>query len=602
MIEPEIVSPEKVQNIVRLGFNRLNHFNKVVAMLFKSYVGQYYRETKGLEGDEPLNLVFNTIRAYVPNLVSQTPISQVITPYLQHKQYAELLGLGLDSTARQIRLKQTIRAWITNALFGWGIIKVGLAAKGELIQIDDVMIDPGQVYATLVSLNDFGFDPTCTDIRKAKSLWHRTTLPRQWLLDTDGYDHDLVRELPSSRTSLSDKLAGISMTEEAKQAMAKLQDEVDVVEMYVPEIESLVTMGDPTQKVQSRYIKVGEFNGPKEGPYVFLSYSPPVEGNPLPVAPVSIWYDLAVNANRVFRKMMEQVNQQKDVGLYNPAQVDEIKDIQEASTGDWIPSTDPKGVEIKSFGGQNPKNELMLQQLQIWYNYMSGNPDQITGNITPGTKGSKETATKAQILQSNASIGIEDMRDITYDQTAEIMRRIAWYLHTDPLIDLPLTKRRTGGEYQQLRLTPEERQGDFLDYTFKIVARSMTKLDPMVRSQKIERFCVNVIPSAAITAMTMMQIGIPFNLQRYLTRIAFEWGIGEWVEDLFDDPEFMQRMEIYMMLGPGNAGKAGGNSPAGVQQNNGNPMARPIQTPSQEFNKQAQETAAMGQSINQGAV
>lgn len=601
-MEPEFVSPEKVQNIVRLGFRRLDHFRKVRAMMFKSYVGQYYRETKGIEGDEPLNLVFNTIRAYVPNLVSQTPISQITTPYLQHKEYAELLGLGLDSTARQIRLKQTIRAWITNALFGWGIIKVGLAARGELIQIDDVMIDPGQVYATLVSLDDFGFDPTCTDIQKAKNLWHRTTLPRQWLLDTNGYDHDLVRGLPSSRTNMTDKLAGISLTEEAKAAMAKLQDEVDVVEMYVPEIESLVTMGDPTQVIQPRYISVKEYNGPKEGPYVFLSFSPPVEGNPFPVAPVSIWYDLHVMANRVFKKMMDQVEQQKDVGLYNPTVADTVEDIKEAVTGDWISTMDPKGVEVVSFGGQNPKNELMLRQLQVWYNYMSGNPDQITGNTTPGTKGSKETATKAQILQSNASIGIEDMRDIVYDQTAEIMRRLAWYLHTDPLIDLPLTKRKTGGEQQQLRLTPEQRQGDFLDFTFKIVARSMSKLDPMIRSKRIETFCVNVIPAAATTALTMMQIGRPFNVERYLTKIAFEWGIGEWVQDLFDDPEFAQRLQIMMMLGPGNPGKAGGNSPAGAQQNNGNPMARPIQTPGQEFNKQAQATAAESQSINQGVV
>jgi hypothetical protein len=371
--------------------------------------------------------------------------------------------------------------------------------------------------------------------------------------------------------------------------------------MYVPEIETLVTMGDPTQKIQSRYIKTAEHNGPKEGPYVFLSYSPPVEGNPLPVAPVSIWYDLHVMANRVFKKMMDQVEQQKDVGLYNPAQVDEIQDIKEAVTGDWIPSTDPKGHQVISFGGQNPKNELMLRQLQVWYNYMSGNPDQITGNTTPGTKGSKETATKAQILQSNASIGIEDMRDIVYDQTAEIMRRLAWYLHTDPLIDLPLTKRKTGGEQQQLRLTPEHRQGDFLDYTFKIVARSMSKLDPMIRSKRIIEFCTNILPAAASTAMVMMQIGVPFNIQRYLTRIGSEMEIGEWVQDLFEDPEFMQKMEIYMMLGPGNPGKAGLTN-EGVKQNGGFPMKRDVLTPGQEFNQNAQETAAIGQSINQGVV
>jgi len=231
---------------------------------------------------------------------------------------------------------------------------------------------------------------------------------------------------------------------------------------------------------------------------------------------------------------------------------------------------------------------------------MSGNPDQVAGNMTPGTKGSKETATRSQILQANASVSIEDARGIIYDQTAEINRRIAWYLHTDPLINLPLTKRVSAGEYKQLFLTPEQRQGDFLEYTFKIVAQSMSKLDPSMRRKAITDFGVNILPAAANTAMILMQLGMPFNLQTYLTRIAKEMGIGEWVLDLFDDPEFQQKMQIYMSMGPQNAGKASENSNAGVTQNKGFPGKRTIMTPGQEQNQNAQMIAADSQSANYG--
>jgi len=596
---PETISPDKLEDIILLGFDRVERFHRATRMFFKSYVPEYYRMESAIDVEEPINLVFNTIRAYVPNLVMKNPLTKATTPYAAHKMYAELLSLGLDATARQIRLKDELRAWITNALFGWGIMRVGIKATGEMLNFDDVWVDNGQIYARNVSLDNFGFDPTCTRIDRAKCLWDRVTVPRQILLDIDGYNHDVIKELPSSPSNKTDRLADMSRDSTSKFKMAKLQDEVDVVQCYIPEAESWVLLGDPKQRRQGKYIHVGEFNGPKEGPYVFLSFAPPVDESPFPVPPVSIWYELARVANRVFNKMVRQFESQKDIGLYNPAQLDTVSQIEEAVTNEWVPTMDPKGIQVVSFGGQNPNNERFLSELNSIYNTMAGNPELISGSDIPG--GKSTTATAVQALQNNASISIEDARDMVYDGTAEIQRRIAWYLHTDPFIELPLTKRTTGGDEVQLVLTPEQRMGDFLDYTFTIVARSMSKLDPMVRSKRVIDFCTNIIPGAAQTAMVLMQIGQPFNLNRYLTQVAFEMGIEDVVQEIFNDPEWQQKMEIMMMLGPQNPGKAGsGGSIAGAQQNQGNAMARPIATPTQDFRQQAQSSAAMAQSTNQG--
>jgi hypothetical protein len=577
----------------------MEHFVRTQAMFFKSYVGQYYREYKGLEGEEPLNFIFNTLRSYIPNLVAQSPITKVTTPYLPYKMYAELLGMGLDTTARQIHLKETLRAWITNAFFGWGIVRVGIKATGELLQVDDVYIDNGQVYVKNVMLENFGFDPSCTDIREAKCQFERVTVPRQWLLDTKGLDHDLIVRLPSADQMAESKLSDMTRDKEGRSEMTRLQDEVNIVQMFVPETEQIVLMGDPTQAMQDKFISIKDYNGVKEGPYVFLSFSPPVEGNPFPVAPVSVWYDLHCAANRVFNKMLEQIDQQKDVGLFNPALADEVNDIKEATTGDWIPTTDPKGAQVISLGGQNQKNETALTQLQVWFNYMSGNPDQMAGNL-PGGGQASESATKTMTLQNNSSIVLSDMQDIAYDQTGEVQRRVAWYLHTDPFINLPLTKRVTGGEEKQLILTPEQRMGDFLDYAFKIVSRSMTKMDPQVRAKRIEEFCVRVLPTAAQSAMVMMQMGQPFNLPAYCSKIAEEWGILDEVADLFVDPMFQQKMQLFMAMGNKNPGKAQGGGIDGAVQNQGSPAAMPVASPATEFNQNSQSVAAAGQSTNQG--
>jgi hypothetical protein len=590
---PEQVTPSQIEDIVILGFDRVERFNKVTRMMFKSYIPEYYRMDHAVDVAEPINLVFHTIRALVPNLVMKNPITEVTTPFTQHKGYAELLGLGLDTVARQIGLKDELRAWITNALFGWGIMRTGIKASGEMLNFDDVLVDNGQVYARNVSLENFGFDPTCTNIKHAKQV----------LLDTEGFNHDVVRALPSSPTNQTMALADVSRDSKAKATMTKLQDEVDVVQAYVPEVESWILMGDPKQQRQGKFINKAEYNGPKEGPYTFLSFSPPVSDSPFPVPPVSVWFELARITNRIFNKMVRQFESQKDIGLYSPNQADTVTQIEESITNEWVPTMDPKGINVVSFGGQNPNNERFISEVNGIYNTIAGNPELISGSDIPG--GKSTSATAVQALQNNASINIEDSRDIVYDRTGELQRRIAWYLHTDPFIELPLTKRVTGGEQVQLELTPEQRMGDFLDFAFKIVSKSMTKMDPMVRSKRVIEFSVNILPGLVQSAVALMQIGQPFNVQRAATKIAEDMGIEDIAQDIFDDPEWQQKMQVMMMMGPQNPGKAGGgggNSLAGTRQNGGNPQARPVSTPAQDTRQQQQSSAAVAQSVNQGAV
>lgn len=596
---PVDVTASKVQNIVLRGFQRGQSYRRARAMFVKEFVGQYYRKARGLTGDEPINLIFHTIRTLVPHLVMKNPVNELITTYTPQKAYGELLGLAINQTEQDIKLKESLRAWIVSALFGWGIVKVGIAASGEMLTVGDTRIDPGQVYAKLVDLDDFVIDPVCTDINEATFKGSRIRIPRQVLLDTKGYNHDLVRRLPLSKYNTDGRVEELSKQNVSSMEAYTLQDYVDVIELWVPEANALVTISDPTQITFDDYLRVTDYYGPDTGPYVDLSFTPPVPNNPYPIAPVSLWYDIHRMANRMFKKIMDQADRQKDVLLYNPAQADEAEDVRLAQDGDTIASVDPKGMQIASFGGQNRSNEAMLQEMQTWYNYISGNPDQLAGNI-PSQARTKETATRSQILQANASISIEDSRDILYDKTAEISRVIGWYLHTDPLIKLPVAKRMTGGKQIQLWLTPEQRTGDFLKFVFKIVQRSMSRMDPTIKSKRVLEFATNLIPSIMNSGMIAMQMGLPFNVQRAITDAAKEMGILEEVQDWFDDPEFEQKMMMYLKMGPKDAGKATSMTPEGTLQNQGSPMARNIMTPQQDANQFAQQGAAESQSTNQG--
>lgn len=592
---PTEVTPIKFQNVVKRGFERIQSYRKARAMFMREYIGQYYRDKYGITGDEPLNLIFRAISTFVPNLVMQTPINDVSTEYLQYKPYAEMLGLALDKVENDINLTDTLRAWIVSAFFAFGIIKTSLASSENHIQFGDSRIDPGQVYSELVDLDNFVFDPICTDIRKSSFLGDRVRVPRQILLDTDGYDHDAVVRLPNSKFLGGDRVEDFTKQNTSVSETYTLQDYVDVVQLHVPEADALVTISDPQQMMMKQYLRVEDYYGPKEGPYTLLSFTPPVENNPLPIAPVSMIYDIHKIANRTFIRMMNQADREKSVLAYPPANADEAQDLVDAEDGDTVAVTDPTQFNILQWGGSNPKNDQMVGQMQMWFNYMSGNPDQMSGNQTKATTGRKETATKTQATQGNAAVSLEDARSIIYKRAAEISRNQAWFLHHDPLINMPLVKRITAGEYKQLELTPEQRQGDFLDFVFKIKARSMVPLDPMQRTRLMTEFAVNMVPAIAQAAMVAMQIGTPFNLMRCITDLAEAQGLTADVQAWFDDPEFAAKQKFMLQTGPQNPGKAGGMQNG----SGGSPTARPVAGPETQ-SKQNEQLGANGSQQSMG--
>jgi len=585
---PELILPRKFALAVKQGFERGRRHRKARAMYVREYVGRYYANEYGLTGDEPINLIFNTIRAMVPNIIMKSGVNKVETEIIPYKEYAYLLGLGLDYIDRRIKLKDTLRAAIVDAFFMMAIFKTGLATGGKMLNFGDILIDEGQVYTDLVDFDDFVFDPSCKDYRKAAFLGDRNRVPRQILLDDDEFNHDLVMKLPRSyHLDAKKKVQALSRKNFSDSEMHELQDFVDVVELFVPGAEALITIPDPEQIIFDDYLAAREYYGPKEGPHTIMALTQPVPGNPFPIAPVSVHYDLHKMANRMMTKTMNQADRQKDIAVYDPAGADEAEDMRTAEDGEIV-AGNPDTVKVVTFGGQNSKSEAFLSILQVWHNYMSGNPDQIAGLASEA-----ETATQASILQTNATITIEDARSMVYDASATVNEKMAWYLHTDPFVNILLAKREPGGKYSQLTLTEEQKQGDFLDYTFRIKARSMSRLDPAVKTKRIVEFGTNLLPSIMNAAMVAMQMGREFNVETALTDIADEQGILEEVQDWFVDPKHMERIKLMMAMGPQPAGKA---QPMQVGGTRGVPQQTKVQTPFQERKQTEQLGANEGQS------
>lgn len=598
---PEHVTERRVQLAVKEGFRKNRRHVKAAAMFIKQYVGHYYRDEFGTEGDEPINMIFHVIRSLVPNLVMRNPINKVTTTKgKDYEDYAYLLGLTLDSVGERIKLKKIIRRAIVDALFCMGVVKVGLCATDSLIDWGDMRTDPGQVYADNVDFEDFVYDPSCRTLEEAAFVGHRCRIPRQLLLDDDDCDHDLVNELPQSVVNdTTRKPSRISLSGTSEDIMVEMQDYVDIVDLYIPEANARIIIPDPEQHMSDGYLKIEEYYGPKEGPYRYLMLSQPVPGNPISPPPVGIWYDLHIMANKLMRKQMLRADNQKTVIVADPSAGDMVNDLREAEDEEIIYG-DPNSVTTISTNGAEEGTDVTLNRLQVWFNYMSGNPDQLAGLASEA-----ETATQATILAGNANVGIEDSRDMVYDFTAEICSGMAWFIHYDPFLDESLTATRRpwigSNRYSWgsvMQLTPAQRRGDHLDFVFKIKPKSMGSLDPAVLSKRILEFATKVVPALMQTMQIAMMMGQQFNAQRAIATLADQLDLTELVEEWFEDPEFMRRISLMIQLGPKPEGKAVPSMGGVIQQNGaifGGVSDKNV------FNQQAQELAGYMQSSIQGA-
>jgi len=623
------VSPKKLQQAVNRGFERLANFRAARLHFLNQYTGAYYDKPSGAVGDNALNMIFNAVRILVPTMVMNFPKHTLMTPYLQAKQYATLLGLALDQHDQKIRIRDVYRACIVDAIFTLGIMKTGLCASDSILAMDDLEahIDPGTVYTEKVDFDNFVVDPNSREhmFRDAAYMGDRITVPRRVLLESGLYKNDLIERLPgvNNADNRDSKASALSMRNIQIEENAAFEDDVEIVELWVPSANAIVTIPGAADVVYDDYLRIDDYYGVKEGPYTLLALTPPVPGNPLPIPMVGIWNDLHVLANRMAKKIIEQAERQKDITAYKRTASDDAKELQNAGDGEAIAVDDPDAVKVLSFGGQQSSNENHLAALQAWFNMMAGNPEQVGGQRVDA-----KSATAAQILNNNAGVTLEDMKDMVYVAAADEARRRAWYFHTDPLMQIPLIQRQKQPGQQmvdpvsgqaiwmppsvqevQVVLTPEARRGDFIDFTFKIEPESMGRVDAKTRVAQAYDFAQKILPAVMAAAQICMALGIPFNAAAMIVRMAKDSGI-EWMEEVFYDPQFQTEQMQQQAMGPqaqnskGQVAQPQGGGMMDQILQNGQPSSVMGGQPSQQHSQNAgfQEGANDAQSMVKSAM
>lgn len=563
------IAPDQVSRAVNASFGKFDPFRKARVRFLGQFSGRFYGKNAGKDGEDrkasPLNLIHSAATTLVPNLVYNEPKSKVRTDILIYRQYSEMLELACNFLTDRINLRMTLRKTIYDAIFMAGFIKTGIATGDQFLTLDGVDVQVGQPYADRVDPDDIVLDPWARDWDEQSFIGNRFRSNLDDLLATGLYDPDELNKLAdqTEERKRASNLDGGS----PKNEFAELNKYVDLCEVYFPKEQIVVTLPYYQDGKADQFLRIADYEGPETGPYNMLGFTP-VSDNIMPVAPASIWYDLHILGNRIARKLARQAERLKRVLAYQGESQEDVEEIADADDGETVRVQDVNLMKELTFGGAAPESYQWMDWVKRNFSEQAGNIDQLAGQASD-----VPTLGQSEMLQANTSVKLGDMQGNIYHFTAAVIRNLAFYLHTDPLIDLPLTKRTSDGGEAQVFYTPEMREGTFFDYTFKVEPYSMARPDPNMAVRRKLEFATSVIPAATQAAM---MLGPGFNVGAFLKSMAREVQLeeaSEWLNDPMIQQWVMQKIQMSMATGdPGKAGQG-----AGVPVQGGAPPFNPAQ-------------------------
>lgn len=447
--------------------------NRVTAI--KQYVGMHYM-SKGSDKTVPINFLELATTIYVRLLAPSCPRCMVSTDKFELRAFAANMEMTLNQIPQEIDFERTLKRVVLEAIFGIGVVKIGVAPQGHVI--DGVNIP--EPFVDLVQLDDYFLDMTAKDVKDIQFEGNTYWMSRA---DAEAFYHVRFDAADDDRTD------GFDGQERADSVGREtngtpMEERVELADVYVHSTGEMITYRVSTGQLVHRQ----KWDGPDGGPYLILGFED-VPGNLMPMPPVAIWTDMHVLANLLFRKVSNQADRKKTVAAFQGGNEDEVQAFQMAKDGDAIRYTGVKPESLTSGGIDSPTLAFIIQ-LRDLFSYFSGNLDSL-GGLGPQA----ETATQDQLISNAANARIKEMSARVSSFCNGVFRHLAWYLWTDPVRKSEFTKGITGfpDVYVRGQWTPETRDGDFLDYNFRIDSFSMQDNSPEAKLKKFGEIMNNFI-------------------------------------------------------------------------------------------------------------
>jgi len=480
--------------------------------------------SEGRRSSIPLNLIDRGVQIIVPLLVSKNPKVMIQpragtnNPYM--RAFANTLELALAHLFDEIKFEQyTLRPLVFDALFGMGITKTGVSHSHK-VEIGGYLHDVGQPYCDRIDFDDYIGDVAARNRQEMKLEGHWYRLPERYVKESGLYkNYDKLSTEVSLYGKDETRPEAIAKREAGEYPYRDLTPMVELCDIWLPDEGIVITL--PREGQGDKIIREVEWDGPEGGPFDILAfrYFP---SSVIPIPPIYTWLDINKTVNVIVNKMRDQVEREKSIGVYELSAAEDATRLKGASHGELVGLENTDGVKEITFGGFNEKSFPFLQFLLYQWSQTGPNLD-----VTGGRRVDAPTLGQEQMMQANAARELDDMVHQMYEVTKSIVRKLAWFLWTDPLIVIPLIK-RVAGQDLHVEYSEAAKEGDFFDYSFDIEPYSMMRMNPEMRYQRLMQFVSQyILPTAQIAAAQGRILNVP-ELAKDFARYLNITNLDDW--------------------------------------------------------------------------
>lgn len=464
------------------SFRGLENARNLNQNLVESYAGPAY----GTPKDKRKRYLYNMQKmttAYMMKLAANSPVVEIEPNQRQLEPFANHFAIAINNLIKEIGLEHTIRRWVLDAFFSMGVIKVHMKDSGPVEFETDLWMDPGSPFASNVSLDDFAYDMSARTWGEIKWAADKYRVPLSYVneaVETGMFDPEVAKNCKATSKYFQghDKLATISTGDSYDSD--EYEPMVDLCDVWIKRencIYTFVVTNVMNFTIEPKPLAKMEWDARDTSPYHILSFND-VPENVLPVGPAVVIDELDRLSNSLMRKQVRQATRQKSGIVYMPGLGAETgKRWSRANDGEDI-AGNPDSMKPFASGGAHPGNQLFLADVLRMI-------DEEAGNLTSllGLGSQAETLGQEELIHSASNTKIGQMQYRVLEASQRLIRSLGLMLWEDEFKEISGQITVEGTDYRtDSTWRPGDREGNFLDYNFKINVFSMSYQPPMSRA------------------------------------------------------------------------------------------------------------------------
>ncbi len=504
----------RLSRAVTASFKNLEPFRNLVRGLVHDYTGPGYGWGFPGQRVNPINLLNQAVDAYTMSLAANRPRVLVSTQKPDLAGFAKHYEVAINNLIKEIGLELTLRQAVLDAFFCVGIVKIHLADSAPVQLETDIWMDPGQPYASNVSIDNWVHDASAKRYDQVQFAGDMYRIPLEDL-ESDLYDQKVVTDLKDAqligatskygRADDAERLEKISRGEEVDQD--EFMPMFDVIDLWVPREKKVFTFPVNANdfSIKTKPIAVMDWTEPEHGTYRLLGLGD-VPENIMPNSPALHMSELNRLANNLYRKQSDKARAQKDVHLYTPAGKDGAENMMRNRDNAFVAVADTSDVKTIKLGGIDANTQAYLENVIAMFDRMAGNLSAMMG-LGPQA----DTAKQEAMIRGAVSKTEANLQQRALEFASSVISDLGHLLWMDKAKVIPGVVELDGVSGFEIDSTwyPDDREGNFLDYDLTIDVFSMPYQSPGQRAQAINQLLTQIyLPMAPILAQQGYVINI----------------------------------------------------------------------------------------------